>query len=245
MANNSESVVTELFQSQDYQLDKMVIISRHNIRSPLTTADSELGSITPYEWYDWTSPSGELSVKGGELENKMGEYFREYLEAAEFMPHNWVPEEGEVRFYANSLQRTLATTQIFSSAMLPVANVTVERKNEVGEVDTTFTPALRFTNPAFEEQVKKELKDSANVDDVKDIFSTYEEGIDILEKDIRFEGSQYSKDNGLEYLPRNDTELVFAVGDEISVEGLARTRQENYQYEGIQIVDIANWLLGK
>ena len=120
------------------QLEKVVILSRHNIRSPLSSKDSLLGKVTKNEWFEWTSKPGELSTKGAELETLMGLYFKKYLESEGFMEENYVPKNGEFLFYANSMQRTVATAKYFSSGMLPVANVKVEYHLPLGNMDHPF-----------------------------------------------------------------------------------------------------------
>ena len=147
-----------------YQLDQVLIVSRHNIRSPLSGGDSLLSQVTPHEWFAWTSNSGELSVKGGQLETNMGQFFRKYLEAKGFMPENWRPKEGEVRFYANSMQRTIATAEYFASGMLPVGNPEIEYHKEYGEVDPIFCPIIQYNNPAFEAQVRAEISAMGGAD---------------------------------------------------------------------------------
>lgn len=59
-----------------YVLEEMVVLSRHNIRSPLSENGSVLSRVTSHEWFKWTSRPSELSVKGGELEKLMGAFFR-------------------------------------------------------------------------------------------------------------------------------------------------------------------------
>lgn len=115
-----------------YQLQKMLVLSRHNIRSPL---GKTINQLTPHQWAAWTSAPGELSQKGGELETIMGQYFRERLVRDKLIVENEQPAEGEVRFYANSMQRTIATAQYFSSGMLPVANVRIEHKFAPSRMD--------------------------------------------------------------------------------------------------------------
>ena len=43
-----------------YNLEEMVVLSRHNIRSPLSGNGSALGNLTPHEWFKWTSGPSEL-----------------------------------------------------------------------------------------------------------------------------------------------------------------------------------------
>ena len=115
---------------EHYTLKQVVVLSRHNIRSPLSGRRSTLQRITPHEWYHWSSAPSELSLRGGALETMMGLYFRKWLVSEGLMQENEIPAEGTMRFYANSLQRTIATAQYFSSGMLPVANVRIEHHCE-------------------------------------------------------------------------------------------------------------------
>ena len=67
-------------EESGYRLDRVVILSRHNIRSPLSGSGSMLGEITPHEWFQWTSSPSELSLRGAVAETMMGQYFRLWLE---------------------------------------------------------------------------------------------------------------------------------------------------------------------
>ena len=86
-----------------YTLKQVVVLSRHNIRSPLSGRASALQRITPHEWYHWSSAPSELSLRGGALETMMGQYFRKWLVSEGLMKENEIPAEGTMRFYANSL----------------------------------------------------------------------------------------------------------------------------------------------
>ena len=59
-----------------YQLKEVVVMSRHNIRSPLTSGGAAYMRVTPHEWFKWSSPSSQLSLRGGVLETEMGQFFR-------------------------------------------------------------------------------------------------------------------------------------------------------------------------
>ena len=142
---------------QKYTLNRVVALSRHNIRSPLSGSGSLLGDITPHSWFDWTSNPSELSLRGAVLETLMGQYFRLWLEDEGLFPENYRPEEGAVRFYANAKQRTLATARYFSAGLLPVAVVPVERKGEYNEADDTFLPIIRFMNDDYARDVMAEI----------------------------------------------------------------------------------------
>jgi glucose-1-phosphatase len=140
-----------------YTLKQVVVLSRHNIRSPLSGRQSTLQRITPHEWYHWSSSSSELSLRGGALETMMGQYFRKWLVSEGLMQENEIPAEGTMRFYANSLQRTIATAQYFSSGMLPVANVRIEHHCQVGKMDSVFAPQITDDNEAFKALAQQQI----------------------------------------------------------------------------------------
>ena len=85
-----------------YGLKEVVVMSRHNIRSPLTSGGAAYMRVTPHEWFKWTSPSSQLSLRGGVLETAMGQFFRKWVVAEGLLPDNYRSEGEEVLFYANS-----------------------------------------------------------------------------------------------------------------------------------------------
>ncbi len=158
-----EAPVSEAFMvrpdgfSERYALEEMVILSRHNIRSPISGPGSVLSRITPHEWFPWTSSPGELSLKGGALEAEMGQFFREWLVKEGFFPKYAVPEEGTVRFYANSIQRTRATARMFAAGMFPMADITVEQHAPLGTMDPVFNPQITKDSDVCLHQAMDEL----------------------------------------------------------------------------------------
>ena len=142
--------------AERYTREEMVILSRHNIRSPLSGPGSVLSRITPHEWFDWSSAPGELSLRGGALEMEMGQFFREWLVGEGFFAKDGVPEAGSVRFYANSIQRTRATARAFAAGMFPMADIDVEQHTPLGTMDPVFNPQItrlsdRFITKAYAE----------------------------------------------------------------------------------------------
>ena len=144
---------------EKYTLSQVVVLSRHNIRSPLSGPDSFLGSITPHKWHVWSSAPGELSLRGGMLETMMGQYFRQWLEGEGLIGENYQPSEGAVRFYANSLQRTIATARCFSSGMLPMADIAIEHHYDMGTMDPIFTPKLNAVSDSFRQHALHQMAD--------------------------------------------------------------------------------------
>ena len=132
-----------------YTLEQVVILSRHNLRAPLSSNGSVPSDLTPHSWINWNAKSSELTPKGGVEETGMGQYFRKWLDAEGLIPENSIPEEGEVRFSARDKQRCRATARYFASGMLPLADVEVEYPGDAkGNVDF-MKPVLHFYSDAY------------------------------------------------------------------------------------------------
>ena len=142
-----------------YTLEEAVVLSRHNLRSPFSGQGSALSRITPHKWFSWTSSPGELSRKGAVLESLMGRFFGDWMVAEGLFDKNAMPVEGQVRFYANSVQRTVATARFFAAAFLPIANIIVEHPYKVGTMDPVFTPAISRDDTLFVSTVTADIRE--------------------------------------------------------------------------------------
>ena len=195
-----------------YTLKQVVVLSRHNIRSPISGKRSTLRRITPHEWHRWSSAPSELSLRGGALETMMGQYFRKWLVGEGLMKENEIPAEGTMRFYANSMQRTIATAQYFSSGMLPVANVAIEHHCEVGRMDPVFNPQITDDNDDFKALAQRQIaamggtKGMAGIGEkMAENFKLLEQVLDIEESTACREGDtcRFRTDDAHVYLVKN------------------------------------------
>ena len=197
---------------QNYQLQKMVILSRHHIRAPLAGKKSFAGRATPHQWTAWSSAPGELSLRGGELETLMGQYFRKRLVRDGLITENYLPKEGEMRFYANSLQRTIATARYFASGLLPVADVPVEHKFALGKSDPVFSFELNMSQGAFLAEAGQEIKDRCGQAGVKGVGAGLGEAYKLLEQILDIKQSPVYKEGSFKHFATGDTQLVLEPG---------------------------------
>ncbi|BAL82692.1 putative glucose-1-phosphatase [Selenomonas ruminantium subsp. lactilytica TAM6421] len=202
-----------------YQLEEMVVLSRHNIRSPLSGNGSALGNLTPHAWFKWTSGPSELSLRGGQLETMMGQYFRQRLVKDGLMTENYLPKEGEMRFYANSMQRTIATAQYFSSGMLPVANVKIEHKYAPSKMDPVFNPQLTFVSDAFRSQAMKEISAMGGKNGLQGINDKLNGEYRTLEKALDLKDSPMAKKDGFSRFKNDDLQIMLEVNKEPAMKG--------------------------
>lgn len=202
-----------------YTLDKVVILSRHNIRSPLSDKGSVLDELTPHEWFAWTSKPAELSLRGGLLETEMGQYFRLWLEKEGLFPENYIPEDGAVRFYANGLQRTQATARYFAAGLLPAANVTVERKGAFGEMDDTFLPNLGFLNEEYEKDVLDELYERGGGEGLPAFRASMDDAFQLLVDVLDMKDSKGWQSGKYGNFLEDETAFLLEVGEEPKMKG--------------------------
>ena len=205
--------------SRAYQLKEMVILSRHNIRSPLSGNGSALAEITPHKWFEWTSAPSELSLRGGELETLMGQFFRRWLVYEGLMTENYIPSDGEFRFYANSMQRTIATAQYFSSGMLPVANVRIEHKFAPSKMDPVFNPQLTFVNENFRTKAMEQISAMGGEKGLQGINDSLQNEYRLLEKVLDMKKSNYAAKNGIDKFKTDDLEIILEVNKEPAMRG--------------------------
>ena len=130
--------ISSVVHATEYQLEQVVVISRHNLRNSLKAGDDR----------------GLLTLRGGEMETLMGQYFEARLRAQGLFAKNAQPAVGEVRFYANSYQRTIATAKYFSAGAFPIANIPIEYHRALGQKDRVF---LSPADPALEKLLASEV----------------------------------------------------------------------------------------
>ena len=137
---------------EGYQLQQVLMMSRHNLRAPLANNGSVLEQSTPNKWPEWDVPGGQLTTKGGVLEVYMGHYMREWLAEQGMVKSGECPPPYTVYAYANSLQRTVATAQFFITGAFPGCDIPVHHQEKMGTMDPTFNPVITDDSAAFSEQ---------------------------------------------------------------------------------------------
>lgn len=143
---------------EGYQLQQVLMMSRHNLRAPLANNGSVLAQSTPNAWPAWDVPGGQLTTKGGVLEVYMGHYTREWLVAQGLIPSGECPAPDTVYAYANSLQRTVATAQFFITGAFPGCDIPVHHQEKMGTMDPTFNPVITDDSAAFRQQAVQAME---------------------------------------------------------------------------------------
>lgn len=201
-------------RSQDfkdkYKLKEAVVLSRHNIRSPLSDSKSTLGRMTPHQWNKWTAGKSELTLRGGVLETQMGQYFRKWAVDAGLFPENYNPTADDLNVIANSMQRCIATAQYFTSGFMPVGNVRVNHRYTPSKMDPLFNPQLTKVSPEFVEVAMQQINAMGGKKGIvginEKIKPEYELAMEVM--DIKDSPMAKANDPELKNLENYNTEIL-------------------------------------
>ena len=209
---------SEAFKGK-YKLKEVVILSRHNIRSPLSTNGSALSKMTPHEWTNWSSAASELTLRGGVLETEMGQFFRKWTIETGLFKDNYVPTIDEVNVYANSMQRCIATAQYFSGGFMPVANLRVNHRYVPSKMDPIFFPRLTKSTEAFRTEAMKQINAMGGKEGLVGINKSLKESYDLIAKVLDMKLSEYYKKGEIKDFVNNDTQITLELNQEPGMKG--------------------------
>ena len=209
---------SDAFKEQ-YKLKEVVILSRHNIRSSLSVNGSMLQKMTPHQWIKWSAAPSELTLRGGALETIMGQFFRKWTVDEGLFTENAVPTVDEVNFYANSMQRTIATAQYFSSGFMPVANLHINHRFTPSKMDPVFFPALTKSSEAFKAQALKEIAAMGGKKGIVGINEGLKDSYQLIERVLDLKNSLACKLGEVCAFNDYNTQLKLEKGDEPNMKG--------------------------
>ncbi len=201
-------------RSQDfknrYKLKEAVVLSRHNIRSPLSDSKSDLGRMTPHQWTEWSAGKSELTSRGGALETMMGQYFRKWLVDAGMFPENYVPTADDLNVIANSMQRCIATAQYFTSGFMPVGGVRVNHRYTPSKMDPLFNPQLTKASPEFVAEAMAQINAMGGKKGIVGINEEIAPDYALITEVLDVDNSPMKKENDpkLKALDNYNTEIV-------------------------------------
>ena len=212
-----------------YQLKEVVVLSRHNIRSPLSDSKSDLGRMTPHKWTDWSAGKSELTSRGGALETMMRQYFRKWLVDAGMFPENYVPTADDLNVIANSMQRCIATAQYFSSGFMPVGGVKVNHRYTPSKMDPLFNPQLTKVSPEFVAEAMRQINAMGGEKGIVGINEAIAPDYALMTEVLDVKDSPMAKSNDpkLKALDNYNTEIVLEKWAEPSMKAGSALKELN------------------
>ncbi|XP_039752012.1 IQ and AAA domain-containing protein 1-like [Pararge aegeria] len=215
------------------KLEQVVILSRHNVRTPTS---KNLGRMTPQFWPHWKEKPGFLTKKGFLLEGYMGKYFYTWLNKEGLLPAK-CPSEKDFYIYANTMQRTMYSAQAFVRECFPRCNITINHA-DTDKPDPIFTPMIHNSTDIFKEIAFKEMKYIFNHLNLNNSYNVME---DILE----FNESDFCKIDKDCYLAADITEFNITADKKPEVTGPLKISNEAIDaflmayYNGFPFKDVA------
>lgn len=204
---------------QKYKLREVVVFSRHNVRSPITHGSSKLQLMTPHEWHKWSSAPSELTLRGGVLETINGQFFRQWTVSEGLFPENARPTSDEVLFYANSIQRTIATAQYFSSGFMPIAGIQVQHGDRIGHMDPLFDLSLHGLTDEFRQQIDREVVECYGKNGLSKESKKLTKNMALLERVLDFQQSPLCQSGESKGFNDHNLQLVIEEGKEPAYRG--------------------------
>lgn len=150
--------------------------------------------------------------------------------------------------YSNSNQRTIATTNYFASGFLPVADSHIVHKLDLGKNDPVFSRKITKSSQAYRDQVNKEVNENFGVNDINGILKKIEPNLKKMEDFFDFKNSKYAKENNIETLPLDDTQLILDAGKGFDMTGTLNTANkivDAFKMQYYEVEDDDKALFGK
>lgn len=132
------SIVAIAAPPTGYTLERVVILSRHGVRSP-TKQTQLMNDVTPDKWPQWPVKAGYLTPRGAELVTLMGGFYGDYFRSQGLISAG-CPAEGTVYAQADIDQRTRLTGQAFLDGIAPKCGLKVHYQADLKKVDPLFHP---------------------------------------------------------------------------------------------------------
>lgn len=228
MSANAQQQRSQEFKDK-YKLKEAVVLSRHNIRSPLSDSKSALGRMTPHEWNKWTAGKSELTLRGGILETEMGQYFRKWAVDAGLFPENYVPTADDLNVIANSMQRCIATAQYFTSGFMPVGGVEVHHRYTPSKMDPLFNPQLTKVSPEFIAIAREQINNMGGKKGLVGVNEKIKPNYKLMMDVLDVANSPMAKENDpyLKTFDNYNTEVVFEKFKEPSLKSGSALKELN------------------
>lgn len=127
---------TQSSKAQDADLQFVVYLSRHGVRSP-TGKPEQYNSYSAAPWPAWDVPPGYLTAHGFELMKLFGAYDRMELASQGLLSASGCDDAGRITFYSDSDQRTQETGKALAAGFFPGCATSVRSLPE-GSQDPLF-----------------------------------------------------------------------------------------------------------
>ncbi|MFZ7135275.1 histidine-type phosphatase [Avibacterium avium] len=236
--------VPDNHQAQALQLEKIVIFSRHGIRTPLVGKDSILSQATPYQWVKWQDKTGYLTAKGARLEKLFAAYWSEWLQQTGILSSQ-CPKD-DLFIYTNARPRTIDTGVSFAKGAYSHCAIRVNYLGEYNTMDNTFNPVIRSkVDKAFEQKARKAVDELVGEGGFAQLNTHLQSNFNALATALNQAQSPLCQEKQLCNLDQETNTLTFTQGKEPKTTGALRDgtgAADSFllqYYEGFPAKDVA------
>ncbi|XP_032525583.2 glucose-1-phosphatase-like [Danaus plexippus] len=184
-----------------YELKQVLILSRHNIRSPL---NEKLKNFSDNPWPEWNVSDLYLTEKGALMEEYMGGYIYNWL-VMEKLLVDGCPKESSVHIYANTKQRCRSSAKAFVRGAFDKCNIRVFSMYP-DDMDPIFNPILRNDSEIVKEPILKEMENKLRKLDFSDSYL-------VLENILDLKNSVICRIGNLCHFCDDDYSIIYNVGE--------------------------------
>ena len=149
----------------------------------------------------------------------MGQFFRKWLEKAGLFPDNYVPDYDDVNIYANSMQRTIATGQYFTSGFMPMANLRVNHRYDQSKMDPIFNPQLTKVSKPFRDEAMRQINAMGGKKGLRGVNEALEPSYVLIADVLDLKDSPSVKQGGKAAFDNYDTQIILERYKEPSMKG--------------------------
>ncbi|MBU9841958.1 bifunctional glucose-1-phosphatase/inositol phosphatase [Rahnella aceris] len=238
--------VAQAAQSDNLELQQVLVLSRHGIRAPLVNYGDVLAESTTHTWPVWKTEGGLLTPKGGQVSEHMGHYFRAWLAKDKLLPAAGCPENAQVFTYANSLPRTIDTAKHFTTGAFPGCDVAVLNRVEIGKMDPVFNPIITAeVNDTFKTSALNSINQHAGEGGLTGLNQRLKPNYQLLESILDYKNSKICKEKQQCDLASQPSDVVLTQGKEPGITGplrMATGATDAFMlqyYEGFPMKDVA------
>ncbi|CAM3381279.1 MULTISPECIES: AppA family phytase/histidine-type acid phosphatase [Yersinia] len=231
-----------------YTLEKVVILSRHGVRSP--TKQTELmNEVTPDKWPEWPVKAGYLTPRGEHLVKIMGHFYGQYFRHTGLLPKERCPAEGQVYVYSDIDQRTLLTGQALIDGIAPQCGFKIFHQKNLKQIDPLFHPVeagiCALNAKKTQEAIEKKLGAP-----ITTLSQRYAKSLALMGKVLNFSASPYCQKMEKQGMDCNFADLspnevqVNQEGSKASLSGpvaLSSTLAEIFLLQNSQGMPIVAW----
>lgn len=174
--------------TQHWQLESVVIVSRHGVRSP-TRTKPPLQQLSPQPWPTWPVQPGQLTARGAALVEQMGRYYGAWLREQRVLPAGTCPASGEVYAWADVDQRTRLTGDALLRGIAPGCGLTAAHQASLDKADPVFHATESGVCALDPQQARRAIDERLGAGGLASLSSTYAATLGRMSDVLQFRAS--------------------------------------------------------